>query len=143
MFLTQMNNPKIMPGKFKQLQFEQETWKRVLGFMMEENIHLKNRITEILKDKWDSSLLEDVENFQSHFIMEDEMISVLRNDIAELEKLLANAGAGNQKVLEEINDRLQQLRENILLAEAQFGKLKTEFNKYLSQISNVNDMNSQ
>jgi hypothetical protein len=128
-----------MRGKFKQLQVEQDTWKQLLGYMMEENIHLKNRITEILKYKSNRILLDDVENFQSHFIMEDEMISILRNDLANIEKLFAEAGDGNQKMVEEINDRLQRLRENIMLAEAQFNSLKIEFDRYLSQISSMDE----
>jgi hypothetical protein len=128
-----------MTGKFKQLQVEQDTWKQLLGYMMEENIHLKNRITEILKYKSNRILLDDVENFQSHFIMEDEMISILRNDLANIEKLFAEAGDGNQKMVEQINDRLQRLRENIMLAEAQFNSLKIEFDRYLSQISSMDE----
>ncbi|CAN5510971.1 hypothetical protein BH11BAC5_BH11BAC5_00370 [soil metagenome] len=128
-----------MRGKFKQLQVEQDTWKQLLGYMMEENIHLKNRITEILKYKPNRILLDDVENFQSHFIMEDEMISILRNDLANIEKLFAEAGDGNQKMVEQINDRLQRLRENIMLAEAQFNSLKIEFDRYLSQISSMDE----
>jgi hypothetical protein len=128
-----------MRGKFKQLQVEQDTWKQLLGYMMEENIHLKNRITEILKYKSNRILLDDVENFQSHFIMEDEMISILRNDLANIEKLFAEAGDGNQKMVEQINDRLQRLRENIMLAEAQFNSLKIEFDRYLSQISSMDE----
>ncbi|MEO6356727.1 MAG: hypothetical protein ABIU77_06935 [Ferruginibacter sp.] len=128
-----------MRGKFKQLQVEQDTWKQLLGYMMEENIHLKNRITEILKYKPNRILLDDVENFQSHFIMEDEMISILRNDLANIEKLFVEAGDGNQKMVEQINDRLQRLRENIMLAEAQFNSLKIEFDRYLSQISSMDE----
>jgi hypothetical protein len=128
-----------MRGKFKQLQVEQDTWKQLLGYMMEENIHLKNRIIEILKYKPNRILLDDVENFQSHFIMEDEMISILRNDLANIEKLFVEAGDGNQKMVEQINDRLQRLRENIMLAEAQFNSLKIEFDRYLSQISSMDE----
>jgi uncharacterized protein involved in exopolysaccharide biosynthesis len=68
------------------------------------------------------------------------MISVLRNDIADIERLFINAGDSNQKAVEEINGRLQQLRENITLAEAQFSRLKIDFNRYLSQISSVGEL---
>ncbi|MDN3655266.1 hypothetical protein QWZ08_06510 [Ferruginibacter paludis] len=128
-----------MTDKFKQVQFEQDTWKRLLGFMMDENIHLKNRIAEILKDNPDRSLLDDVENFQSRFIMEDEMISILRNDIAHIEKLFAEGETSNGKLIAEINNRLQRLREDIALAEFQFNKLKIEFNTYLTQISTLSN----
>jgi hypothetical protein len=128
-----------MTDKFKQVQFEQDTWKRLLGFMMDENIYLKNRIAEILKDNPDRSLLDDVENFQSRFIMEDEMISILRNDIAHIEKLYTEGETSNGKLIAEINNRLQRLREDIALAEFQFNKLKIEFNTYLTQISTISN----
>jgi hypothetical protein len=34
---------------------------------------------------------------------------------------------------------LQRLRENIMLAEAQFNSLKIEFDRYLSQISSMDE----
>ena len=52
--------------KLKQLKYESDTWKRLLDFMMDENIQLKNRLSEVLKDQFDKNLLDDVERFQSH-----------------------------------------------------------------------------
>ena len=49
--------------KLKQLQNESDSWKKLLGFMMDENIRLKNRLSELLKDKFDKNLLEEVESF--------------------------------------------------------------------------------
>jgi len=42
----------------KQFRHETETWKRTLGFIEEENIILKNRLSEILAtaNKYDDSL---------------------------------------------------------------------------------------
>jgi regulator of replication initiation timing len=62
------NTKQIKPGdisdfKLKQLQYEIDSWKRLLGFMMEENIHLKIRLSEMLKNKFDNNLLEEVEIF--------------------------------------------------------------------------------
>ena len=75
--------------KLKQLQFESDTWKRLLVFMMDENIHLKNRLSEVLKDQFDKNLLVEVEGFQNNFIKEDELIGLMRNDVAELDKLFS------------------------------------------------------
>ena len=74
--------------KLKQLQHESDTWKRSLGFMMDENVQLKNRFAEILRTEFDETLLEDIEKFQANFIREDEMIRFLKTDIAKLDKLL-------------------------------------------------------
>jgi hypothetical protein len=119
--------------KLKQLQYERDTWKRLLGFMMDETIHLKNRLSEILKYKFDKNLLEEAENFQSSFLKEDELISLLRNDVAELDKLLVREVFEDGKIIKEIERRLKRLRNNIITAERQLGKLKLEFNSYLSE----------
>ena len=66
--------------KIKQLKHEAGTWKRVLGFMQEENIHLKNRLSDVLKERFNKKMLEDVEIFQNNFIKEDVIINLLKNE---------------------------------------------------------------
>ena len=122
--------PKL---KLKQLQYESDTWKRLLGFIMEENSYLKNRISEILKDKFNKNLLEELEGFQSRVVKEDGLIGLLRNDVAELDKLLEREIFEDGKIIKEIDKTLKRLRNNTLVAEKQFNKLKLEFNSFLSE----------
>jgi len=123
-----------MPAlKFKQMQFETDTWKRLLGFMIEENIHLKNRMAAVLKNDFDETLLEELEDFHSRFIKEDELFSLLRNDAAEINKLLTNEILDNELLIRELQRKLRRLRDNILTAEKEFNTLKAEFNSYLSE----------
>ena len=117
--------------KLKQLQYESDTWKRLLGFIMEENSYLKNRISEILKDKFNKNLLEELEGFQSRVVKEDGLIGLLRNDVAELDKLLEREIFEDGKIIKEIDKTLKRLRNNIIVIEKQFGKLKLEFNSFL------------
>jgi regulator of replication initiation timing len=119
--------------KLKQLQYEADTWKRLLGFMMDENIHLKNRISQILKDRFDENLLEEVEVFQNNFVKEDALIGLLRNDVAELDKLLQKEVFEDGTIVKNVESKLKKLRHNIKNAEKQFGKLKMDFNNYLSE----------
>jgi hypothetical protein len=119
--------------KLKQLQYESETWKRLLGFTMDENIHLKNRLSEVLKEKFDKNLLDDVENFQSRFIRADEMIRLLRNDIGEFDRLLAREIFEDGQIISQVEKELKRLRKNIKIAEQELGILKAEFNSYLSE----------
>jgi hypothetical protein len=100
--------------------------------MMNENIHLKNRLCEILKDHSDNNLLEELEVFLSRFIQKDEFINLLRNDLAELDKLLKQAAFKDEKILEDIYRSLHEFRNNILIAETRFSDLKIDFNDYLS-----------
>jgi hypothetical protein len=117
--------------KLKQLQYESDTWKRLLSFMVEENVRLKNRLAEILKEQFNASLLEQVELFQSSFLKEDELIGLLRNEIVEFDKLLAREIFEDGKIMREVEKKMIKLRNNIDTAEKQFGKLKAEFNSYL------------
>lgn len=118
--------------KLKQLQYECATWKRSLGFMMEENIRLKNRIAEILKDNFDTGLLEHIETFQNNFIDEDTRMSLLRDDVADLEKLLQHEPF-ETKTTPAVETKLKKIRNNIMEAEKQFSGLKLAFNNYLSK----------
>lgn len=117
--------------KLKQLQHESEAWKRLLGFMTDESIHLKYRLSEVLKDKFDKNLLDELEDFQSKFITKDELIRLLRNDLAELDKLLVREIFDDGNIMKKIGTQLHKLRNNIEVAERQFSKLKSEFNSYL------------
>ena len=119
--------------RLKQLHYESDTWKRLLGFILDENIQLKNRLSEVLKDKFDKNLLAEVEAFQNSFIKEDALVALLRNDVAELDKLLVREICEDGKIINKIDIRMKNLRNNIMNAEIQFGKLKSEFNNYLSE----------
>ena len=116
-----------------QLKYESDTWKRLIGFMVEENIYQKTRLAEILKNNFNKNLLEEVENFQNSFIKEDELIRLLRHDIAELDKLIVKEIFEDGKDIGEIDKIQKKLRENIIVAQRQFSELKIEFNTYLSE----------
>jgi len=124
--------------KLEQLKYESDTWKRLLGFMRDENIHMKNMLSEVLKYKFDKNLLEEAESFQNSFLKEDDLIGLLRNDIAELDKLLEMIIFEDGKITNGIDMKLHKLRNNIIIAERQFGELKSAFNNYLSGINTSN-----
>jgi len=113
-----------------QLEHECNTFRRLLLFLKEENIVLKNRLSEILKDSFDKNLLEQAELFHNDFIREDERIHLLRNDLAALDNLLAKAFNSEKNAASEIDARLRELRNNIHIAENQFIKMQSDFNKY-------------
>lgn len=113
-----------------QLEHECNTLRRLLLFLKEENIVLKNRLSEILKDSFDKNLLEQAELFHTDFIRKDERIHLLRNDLAGLDSLLAKTTNGEKNAAVEIDGRLLELRNNINIAENQFIKMQSDFNKY-------------
>lgn len=73
----------------------------------------------------------EVEVFQNYFIKEDALVALLRNDVAELDKLLVREICEDGKIINKIDLRMKNLRNNIINVEIQFGKLKSAFNNYL------------
>jgi hypothetical protein len=122
--------PKL---KLKQLVHEADTWKRIIAFMVEENIILKNRLSEILQEGFNTELLNDVELFQNRIIREDSMIGLLRDQMQELDKLLVREVFENGKIIRLVERNLDKLRNNIKNGELEFGKLKEDFNRYFSE----------
>jgi hypothetical protein len=104
--------------------------------MMEENICLKNRLTEILKNNFHINLLEQAEYFQNRLIKEDERVGLIRDDIVQLDKILLKHAEENSHIGPEIHKRIRQLKSYMLNAQKQFDELKSDFDKYI-ECSNV------
>ena len=119
--------------KKKQLQYEINNLKRLLDFMTDENIHLKNRISEILSDRFDTYLLEEVDGFQSSLIREDNLIALLKNEITEVDSLMRKEADKDASILKRTEVKLKRLHRNMQTAEKQFGKLKLQFHRFLSK----------
>lgn len=120
--------------KMKQLQFETNSWKRQLIFMMDENIHLKNRLSDLLTGKPRQNLLVKAEKFNNDFVRQDALIAVLRNDIAEFEKFVVKQMNAENEVTT-IAAKLSGIRNNLDIAEKQFKTLQLNFNNYLLEYS--------
>jgi hypothetical protein len=123
---------KIMcESKLMQVRYETEAWKRLLCFIVDENIHLKNRLCEVLQDQSNKNLLEGLETFLSGFIKHDDFINLLRNDLAELKKILEQDELTDEMPAQEIFERIYKFRNSIIIAETRFGDLRINFYNYL------------
>jgi hypothetical protein len=129
------SNPpgQLQELKSKQLLYEINTWKRLLDFRMEENIGFKNRLSEILEYRFNNYLLEEVERLQSRFIQQDEIISLLSNEILEIEKILTGRISKNGDIIPSTDKKLRRTRKNVMTAEKWFCRTKTMFNHFLSE----------
>ena len=131
--VTRLNSDAMKELKLKQVQYEKETWKRVLYFMSEENICLKNRLSEVLKDPFNYNWLEQLECFQTSFVKFDNLVHLLRDDLAEVETLLTTGIPGEDNTLINMRTKLLALRNVVTTAEKEFIKLKIDFINYLSE----------
>ncbi|HSN60652.1 MAG TPA: hypothetical protein VLR49_06945 [Ferruginibacter sp.] len=120
-----------------QLQSKSDSLKQMLGFMMDENSSLKYRLSEVLKEKFDKNMLVEAENYQSYFIKEDELIGLLRNDIAMLDKGLKRMENETEVDIRVMDKKLKSIHKHITTAGNQFCKLRLNFIKYLKNNSLV------
>jgi len=126
-----LDHQSIEDSKLKQLKHECDTWKRQLCFMREENVYLKTRLSEVLKDGVADNLLEEIELFQNRFTSEDDAIGLLRNEVVELGKLLAKEMFDDGFTKKKVDSKMNELRNNIAVSERKFTRLKSEFNNYI------------
>jgi len=122
--------------KLKSVSREAETWKKVLGFLQQENILQKNKLAEMLGNHngRNGDLLEIAEQYQHQFLQQDQAFRLTWHDIAELEKLVKeiNPGVLDSK---EITHGQKRLRKEIKTLEINFDKLKLGFHAFLDAMS--------
>lgn len=118
----------------RQFKHESDTWKRNLEFLMQENTHLKNRLSEVLNTtSADDELLTAAEEYQNRFVREDESFHLLRRDIAELDNILTREIFEDGMLKKELTYKQKKLSKEIETAIKEFNKLKFEFNNYLGE----------
>jgi len=129
-----------MPGiKLRLLRQESDTWKRVLEFMTEENIHLKDRLSEILKGDLEEDLLMTAEIFQNSFVREDELIRLLRKDVSVFDQWLTREIYEDGAIVSKVMKSFNVIRKNISESEIQFNQLKYQFSNYLLEYTQMDE----
>jgi len=111
----------------QQLRHESDSWKRLLAFMTDENIHLKTRIADMLKDNFDSGLLGAVETFHNHLLTEDEHIACLKKEIETYDLLLKKEIFENGLIVKQIRRQTKHIRHRMNALEQSVGGLKKTF----------------
>lgn len=99
--------------------------------MIDEGIHRKNRLVEILKRKPAKDLLAEAEKFQNHFLEQDHFIRLLRNKVAEFDRLLTREIFEDGKVEEAMNLKHKSIETCFNTARAKQEELSRKFNDYL------------
>lgn len=125
--ITDTNN---FGNDLRQFKAETESWKQLLSSRMEENVLLKNKLADILKNNFDQSSLEDIEEFQTQFIEQDEWIKSLKKDVIELDKIFADG-----EMEESLGITVKNFRRNLASSSKRFSFLKSAFNDFQEKIS--------
>ncbi len=123
----------------KQIEFEIETWKRILYHLMDENAHLKNRLGEVLKIMCDKKYLEKTEQFQCHFIKFDTQIIILRNHLADVHTMVMQK-MNTPSETRDLIKSLKILRKDTSVTQKEFNNLRKEFICFLVKIFHLDSI---
>lgn len=117
-----------------ELQAEVAAWRKKLNSRMEENVSMKNNIAEILKEEYDQYCLDEIEDFQTNSIREDEIIGILRMEVAELDDLLTNNNLDSMKLKDSLDETIKKLRNDMTYSENQFDSFISSFRDFQQKI---------
>jgi hypothetical protein len=129
------NNRNIQEKNVRQFQTEIEAWKKILNSGMDENVLLKSRLSDIVKNNYDQNSLEEIEEFQTKLIKEDELISLFRRDVNDLDNLLYSKMFEEGKMEKSFEAKMDQLGKEIANSIIRFRILKSAFNDFQHKIS--------
>ena len=116
----------------QEMKGEIKGWKQSLGNMSDENIQMKTRLSKMLQENFDITLLPEVENLYSLLLTEEEFINLLRHNVGELDSLMEsdNTKDINKNRFESMAQRLQV---QMMTARIRLSKLKSEFNEFFRE----------
>lgn len=112
----------------KEIHGEKEVCKIVLLDISEQNNDCKKKLSDLVSAIFSPNLLEQAEIFLSRFLNIDNTISILQNELAQLDGFLHVAKSLYVKLFHELHSK-------ITIAEKTFNELKTQFSDYLMGIA--------
>ena len=127
------NTGQLTTGSDKTEQFLHENvmWKRLLYFFIQENSLLKTRLSEVVDRETDELFIAHAEQFQNEFILKDECILDIGNDIKGQEKNLQQVFKLKREPDHKICKMQEKLRNEMSYLEKECSNLKNQFNEYL------------
>ncbi len=119
-----------------QFRRENESWRRTLEFLIEEDIILKAGISEVLKNmnQTDESILKKLEHFHNRLIEQNDTVRLLRTGVADMGKKMNPDYYFEPDLSNSITLTQRMLRKQMETAELEFLKLKFDFNDYIDRI---------
>ena len=121
-------------NKTDQVLQECMAWERLLDFFKQENSYLKTRLSEVLDNKTDKDFLALAELFQNQFILKDEFVFEMLDDVKEQGKNLNILADKKATIEEHLIKKQKKIRNEMEFLEKDFNRIKNEFNKYLVSV---------
>ena len=121
---------------YSQFHRENESRRRTLAFLIEEDIILKAGISEILKNMNPTAedILKKLEHFHNRLLKENDTVRTLRAEVADMDKQLDRYFCIDKDLSDSIRQQQHLFRKKIKIVELEFLKLKFDFNEYVEEI---------
>lgn len=116
----------------KQYVYEAQSWQRILSFMQQENVTLKNRLAEVVSGAIPHEDLARAEDFQDEFLSQDRIHAYLSKEIQK-QVLLLNAYNRNGSDFDKVSTNQKELRNCLHKTEALFAGAREAFVSYLKK----------
>ena len=120
----------MISNRFKHEQdrfkHECEVWNTTVEILQDENVDMKNKMSDILlRSNTSGPLLERAESFQSRFLEEDEALRKFRREVLAFIKQTQYMGENGG-----LNKGVEKMRYKLEMLKKEFLQLKTDFDKF-------------
>jgi hypothetical protein len=119
------------------MKSEHDSWQNRIRFYREEISQFNMHLTNVVQGQPPSEVMANVEHFQNQFILQREVLDIIRHDFKQHENLIE---ALEDQKSNEPDGGIQKLhsiqREKLDEFEKIFHELRTDFNVFLNQVEN-------
>lgn len=119
----------------RQISFESESWERLLAYYKQENLYFQFRLSEIINENDDPSVLSKVEKFYEDFLAQDFVTSFLLEELSKHNILLNQEPFPGTPGFHQLENNHQKLRSDFLKSESMFNEMKDNFFSFLDEMA--------
>jgi uncharacterized membrane protein YdfJ with MMPL/SSD domain len=101
---------------------------------MEENLVLKDMLADILKNNFDHSHLDQIEEFQNNFINEEQVTNDLRKEVVELQKQSFKI-LDHSMQKEGFDEKMKKFNEELQQSDLRFQSMVSSFLSFRNQVT--------
>ena len=106
---------------------EHAEWQNKINFYKAELKKFNDQLGEILLDKPDSSAMAEIEHFQNQFMVQKEVLDIMRHDFKQHENAIEHKQENINIFDSSLSSRHENHRERLLQFEKLFRELRDEF----------------
>jgi hypothetical protein len=128
---------KWVSSNIQQSWFENTAWLRLIEYLKQENIHMKNHLSEMMDHVHGREQVALAEHFQNQFIIKDDVYDHMMHE------LKLQSGKWRENKWDVSSPKSADLQKNHNHIKEQMGKIRQEhlvlsddYNTYLSSLTN-------